>query len=61
MPAPDQRPDNREVENEELRPDGDGRPPRPRSEPRGSKPSQVSDKTLTDPGSGAPNPDAPRR
>ena len=43
------RPNNREVENEELRPGG---PPRPAREPQGAKASQQSDKTWTDPGSG---------
>ena len=48
----DGRPDNREVENENLRPAKDGEPPRPATEPRGSKKSQRGD-TPTDPGSGA--------
>ena len=49
-----ERPDNREVENEQARPDGEGRPPRPATEPPGAKRSQQSGQTLTDPGSGAP-------
>jgi hypothetical protein len=49
------RPDNSSVENENLRPAGDGQPPRPATEPPGSKSSQQSPKTMTDPGSGAPN------
>lgn len=48
----DRRPDNREVENENLRPAGDGKPPRPATEPKGSKDSQDSGATATDPGSG---------
>jgi len=51
----DQRPDNREVENENLRPGKAGEPPRPATEPPGAKDSQQSDKTRTDPGSGSPS------
>ena len=51
--AHDDRPNNREVENEDLRSSGEGKPPRPASEPRGSE-SQQS-KTMTDPATGAPN------
>ncbi len=47
-----QRPDNREVENENLRPARSGEPPRPATEPPGAKTSQNSGKTATDPGSG---------
>lgn len=47
-----QRPSNRETENENLRPDGDGHAPRPATEPAGSKESVQTDKTETDPGSG---------
>ena len=43
------RPKNREVENENLRP---GSPPRPATEPKGAKGSEQSPKTATDPGSG---------
>ena len=47
------RPHNREVENEELRPpETPGEPPRPATEPAGAEWSQESDKTATDPGSG---------
>jgi hypothetical protein len=53
MARQDQRPDNREVENENLRPAGDGKPPRPATEPHGAERSQKSGKTATDPGSGA--------
>lgn len=49
----DRRPDNREVENENLRPDRDGGPPRPATEPKGAERSQQGD-TKTDPGSGEP-------
>lgn len=52
MAHADARPDNREVENENLRPAGDGEPPRPATEPHGSKASQDSGKTKSDPGSG---------
>ncbi len=51
------RPDNREVEYEDQRPGKAGEPPRPATEPRGSGPSQRSDETETDPGSGEPNPE----
>lgn len=49
----DRRPDNREVENEALRPrpSPDG-PPRPATEPEGSKGSSQSPELETDPGSG---------
>ncbi len=46
------RPSNREVENENQRPDRGGKPPRPATEPRGAKTSSDSPKTRTDPGSG---------
>jgi hypothetical protein len=55
MAGQDQRPDNREVENENLRPQKGGGPPRPATEPPGAKRSQDSGKTLTDPGTGTPN------
>ena len=65
MPTPDSpdqnRPSNREVENENQRPaqgvdqdaghDG-GEAPRPATEPPGAKDSSTSPKTQTDPGSG---------
>lgn len=44
------RPSNREVENENQRPARSGKPPRPATEPRGAETS--SPKTRTDPGSG---------
>jgi hypothetical protein len=46
----DDRPNNREVENENLRPAGDGKPPRPATEKPGAKPQQGD--TATDAGSG---------
>jgi len=46
------RPSNREVENENQRPAGDGKPPRPATEPKGAEDSADSGETLTDPGSG---------
>jgi hypothetical protein len=49
----DNRPDNREVENENLRPAKAGEPPRPSTEPGGARRSQDSKRTATDPGSGA--------
>lgn len=49
---PNSRPDNRETENENLKP---GSPPRPASEPKGSEGSSQTDKTLTDPATGEPN------
>ncbi|TCS10174.1 hypothetical protein EV278_11930 [Caulobacter sp. BK020] len=52
-PRPGQdRPSNREVENENQRPDGGGKSPRPATEPRGAETSSDSPKTRTDPGSG---------
>jgi len=55
--ARDDRPDNREVENENLRADGEGRPPRPATEPAGAQGRQA--KTMTDPSTGALNPGRP--
>ncbi len=60
MPTPtsptQDRPSNREVENENQRPseagDGGGKAPRPATEPRGAEDSSISPKTQTDPGSG---------
>lgn len=55
------RPSNREVENENQRPaqgtdqggdHADGKAPRPATEPRGAEGSSDSPKTRTDPGSG---------
>lgn len=48
----DPRPDNREVENENLRPGPDGEAPRPATEPAGSKESAQTPGGETDPGSG---------
>ncbi|MDQ0466460.1 hypothetical protein QO010_004253 [Caulobacter ginsengisoli] len=50
--ADDPRPKNREVENENLRPGTDGKPPRPATEPPGSAGSTRNQKTESDPGSG---------
>lgn len=48
----------RETEHENLRvPSESGKPPRPATEPPGSEDSTRSPETLTDPGSGEPNPD----
>ena len=53
MPNPStDRPKNREVENEDLKPVRDGRPPRSANEPRGSEGSARNSKTRTDPASG---------
>ena len=49
----DKRPDNREVEYENLRPGRPGEPPRPATEPAGAAWSQKGE-TATDPGTGAP-------
>ena len=49
----DTRPNNREVENENLRPAGDGEPARPATEKPGAKPLRGD--TATDAGSGAEN------
>lgn len=50
------RPSNREVENENQRPphseDPIGKAPRPATEPRGAEDSSNSPETQTDPGSG---------
>ena len=49
----DQRPDDRSVENEELRkPAHEGEPPRPATEPKGST---NSGETETDPATGKEN------
>jgi hypothetical protein len=53
------RPSNRETENEDLKPSGEGRPPRSASEPRGSEGSARGPKTDTDPASGEDNPEDP--
>ncbi len=50
--SPD-RPSNREVEDENQRPaQGEGKPPRPATEPSGAADSARSPKTRTDPGAG---------
>ncbi len=46
------RPSNHEIENENLRPAGDGKPPRPVTEPAGIGNPVDSPETVTDPGSG---------
>jgi hypothetical protein len=46
------RPSNHEIENENLRPAGDGKPPRPATEPAGVGNPVDSPETVTDPGSG---------
>ncbi len=51
----DQRPESKAVENENLRPDADGQPPRPATEPKGSKDSSNSGETETDPATCEPN------
>jgi len=51
----DARPDNRKVENENLRPDENGQPPRPATEPKGSEGSSNSGETATDPATGEKN------
>ena len=45
------RPDNREVENENQKPDGDGKPPRPATEPAGGNTGKPAE-TETDPATG---------
>lgn len=54
-PAGDDRPADRATENENLRPDRDGEPPRPATEPRGSEGSSNSGETATDPATGEQN------
>ena len=49
------RPEDRSTENENLRPDRDGQPPRPATEPRGSEGSSNSGETETDPATGEQN------
>lgn len=49
---PHARPDNRETENENLKP---GSPPRPSTEPAGAEGSSETSKTLTNPSTGEPN------
>lgn len=45
----------RETENENQHAAGDGQPPRPATEPEGSKGSSNSGETATDPATGRPN------
>ena len=50
------RPPNRETENEDQRtPKGEGQPPRPATEPRGSEGTSNPGDTATDPATGKPN------
>ncbi len=44
-----------QTENENQRPAGDGKSPRPATEPRGSEGSSNSGDTATDPATGKPN------
>lgn len=46
------RPSNRETEYEDLKPSGEGQPPRSANEPRGSEGSARNEETRTDPASG---------
>ncbi|MDP1631441.1 MAG: hypothetical protein Q8L66_08480 [Caulobacter sp.] len=48
------RPHNTEVENENLKPSTDGRPPRPATEPDGAEESVTAPGGENDPGSGEP-------
>ncbi|MBJ7485811.1 MULTISPECIES: hypothetical protein [unclassified Brevundimonas] len=50
-----QRPKDRTTETENQRPAGDGEPPRPATEPRGSEGSSNSGETATDPATGEEN------
>lgn len=49
------RPENRETENENLKPAADGEPPRPATEPPGAEGSSNSGETATDPATGEQN------
>jgi hypothetical protein len=49
------RPKDKAVENENLRPGPKGEPPRPATEPRGSEGSSNSGETATDPATGEEN------
>lgn len=53
--ADPRRPDDKSVENENLKPARDGEPPRPATEPAGSKGSSNSGETETDPATGEEN------
>lgn len=48
-------------ENQNIRPDGEGRPPKPESTPPGAGSSAVSDKTRTDPNTGVPTGGKPQK
>lgn len=50
-----ERPNNREVENENLKPAEPGRPPRPATEPAGGRGGSNTPETATDPATGTPN------
>ncbi len=52
-PDSDTRNSGYTTDYEDLKPMGDGEPPRSRNEPRGAEGSEQSDKLLTDPSSGA--------
>ena len=54
MPTPDT--DQRRNRDDDQKP---GSPPRPATEPAGSEGSSRSNKTLTDPATGEPNPQPP--
>jgi len=47
-----ERPKNRDVENEDMKPERQGQPPRSAAEPSGSEGSARNSKTKTDPASG---------
>ncbi|WP_162998181.1 MULTISPECIES: hypothetical protein [Brevundimonas] len=54
--ADPRRPDDKSTENENLKPPAhDGEPPRPATEPAGSKGSSNSGETETDPATGEEN------
>lgn len=55
QPTTPNRPKDRATENENLRPDADGQPPRPATEPAGSEGSSNSGETATDPATGEEN------
>lgn len=58
-PPMQERPPNREVENENLRARPGGGPPRPATEPPGNEEEMKTAKTRTDPGSGESEPQSP--
>lgn len=49
------RPNKNAAENGNLKPDREGKPPRPATEPDGAKGSSNSRETETDPATGEPN------